>query len=134
MLNGLIGVPILVLVRWPRRSRHFGTGGVKPVVFDRHPEIGLLTLGSPNSLEKSVMNRRREIFQSMGIEFRLNTEVGQDISVGELMETFDVTFWEWGPIPTWLVDSPRKSPRGLQSIAFLIVNRCLGFEKDPVSL
>ena len=67
---------------------------VKPVVFDRHPEVGgLLTFGIPEfKLEKSVMARRREIFESMGIEFRLNTEVGKDISVGELMETFDAIF------------------------------------------
>ena len=54
--------------------------GVKAVVFDRHPEIGgLLTFGIPAfKLEKEVMTRRREIFTGMGIEFKLNTEVGRD--------------------------------------------------------
>src|SRR5690606_21022671 len=57
--------------------------GVKPVVFDRYPEIGgLLTFGIPEfKLEKSVMSRRREIFTEMGVEFRLNTEVGKDITM-----------------------------------------------------
>lgn len=43
--------------------------GVKPVVFDRHPEIGgLLTFGIPEfKLEKTVMTKRREIFTGMGI-------------------------------------------------------------------
>ena len=38
--------------------------GVKPVVFDRNPEIGgLLTFGIPEfKLEKDVMSRRREVF------------------------------------------------------------------------
>ncbi|MBO8125270.1 NAD(P)-binding protein, partial [Klebsiella pneumoniae] len=38
--------------------------GVTPVVFDKHPEIGgLLTFGIPSfKLEKSIMQRRRELF------------------------------------------------------------------------
>ena len=41
------------------------------MVFDRYPEIGgLLTFGIPEfKLEKSVMRRRREVFQEMGVEF-----------------------------------------------------------------
>ena len=55
--------------------------GVKPVVFDRHPEIGgLLTFGIPEfKLEKEVMINRRKVFEEMGVEFRLNTEIGKDI-------------------------------------------------------
>src|SRR5690606_39745379 len=65
--------------------------GVKPVVFDRYPEIGgLLTFGIPEfKLEKPVMARRREVFEGMGIEFRLNTEIGTDITIDELLEEFD---------------------------------------------
>ncbi|WP_417650255.1 NAD(P)-binding protein, partial [Escherichia coli] len=57
-------------------------GGVKPVVFDKRPEIGgLLTFGIPEfKMEKDVMKRRREIFTGMGIEFRLNTEIGKDVT------------------------------------------------------
>lgn len=111
-------------------------GGVKPVVFDRHPEIGgLLTFGIPEfKLEKSVMNRRREIFESMGIEFRLNTEVGKDISVGELMETFDAVFLGMGTYTNMAGGfSGENFPGVFKALPFLIsnVNRCLGFEKDP---
>lgn len=47
--------------------------GVKPVVYDKHPEIGgLLTFGIPSfKLEKSLMVRRRELFSEMGITFVL---------------------------------------------------------------
>src|SRR5690606_10570897 len=43
--------------------------GVKPVVFDKRPEIGgLLTFGIPEfKMEKDVMKRRREIFTGMGV-------------------------------------------------------------------
>ena len=72
--------------------------GVKSVVFDRYPEIGgLLTFGIPEfKLEKSVMTLRREIFEGMGIEFRLNTEVGTDITPGELMAQYDAVFLGMG--------------------------------------
>lgn len=68
--------------------------GVTPVVFDRHPEIGgLLTFGIPAfKLEKSVMQQRREIFTEMGIEFQLNTEVGQDISFDQLIADYAAVF------------------------------------------
>ncbi|XPE60160.1 hypothetical protein ACNKHQ_18735 [Shigella flexneri] len=53
--------------------------GVTPVVFDKYPEIGgLLHLRHPSfKLEKEVMQRRREIFEGDGSEFRLETEVGR---------------------------------------------------------
>jgi glutamate synthase (NADPH) small chain len=56
--------------------------GVKPVVFDRYAKIGgLLTFGIPPfKLEKEVVEKRREIMEGMGVEFRLNVEVGRDIS------------------------------------------------------
>lgn len=62
--------------------------GVKAVVFDRHPEIGgLLTFGIPAfKLEKEVMTRRREIFTGMGIEFKLNVEVGRDVQLDDLLK------------------------------------------------
>ena len=111
-------------------------GGVKPVVFDRHPEIGgLLTFGIPEfKLEKSVMTRRREIFESMGIEFRLNTEIGKDVSVGELMESYDAVFLGMGTYTNMAGGFPGESLPGVfKALPFLIsnVNRCLGFEKDP---
>lgn len=72
--------------------------GVKPVVFDRYPEIGgLLTFGIPEfKLEKSVMARRREFFTDMGVEFKLGTEVGRDITFEQLMADYDAVFLGMG--------------------------------------
>ncbi len=68
--------------------------GVKPVVFDRHPEIGgLLTFGIPPfKLEKDVIARRRQVFQDMGIEFRLNCEIGKDVALQDLIDEYDAVF------------------------------------------
>jgi glutamate synthase (NADPH/NADH) small chain len=72
--------------------------GVKPVVFDRYPEIGgLLTFGIPEfKLEKSVMQRRRKIFEGMGVEFRLGTEVGKDVDFRQIYDEYDAVFLGMG--------------------------------------
>ncbi len=68
--------------------------GIRPVVYDRYPEIGgLLTFGIPGfKLDKEVMVLRRQIFTEMGIEFRLGVEVGRDIVVGDLLAEHDALF------------------------------------------
>lgn len=110
--------------------------GVTPVVFDRYPEIGgLLTFGIPEfKLEKSVMTRRREIFQDMGIEFRLNTEIGTDITMEQLLEEYDSVFMGTGTYTYMKGGFPGEDLPGVyDALPFLIsnVNRNLGFEKDP---
>lgn len=110
--------------------------GVKSVVFDRYPEIGgLLTFGIPEfKLEKSVMTLRREIFEGMGIEFRLNTEVGTDIAPGELMEQFDAVFLGMGTYESMRGNFPGENLPGVyKALPFLVgnVNHNLGFEQQP---
>ncbi len=72
--------------------------GVTPVVFDRYSKIGgLLTFGIPPfKLEKEVVDKRHEIMSGMGVEFRLNTEVGRDVSFEALSEEFDAVFLGMG--------------------------------------
>lgn len=59
-------------------------------VFERHDRIGgLLRYGIPDfKLEKHILDRRLEIMEEEGIEFRTNTEVGKNYSVDEL-DAFD---------------------------------------------
>lgn len=108
--------------------------GVKAVVFDRYPEIGgLLTFGIPEfKLEKKVMKQRREIFTDMGIEFRLNTEVGKDVSVDQLLQDFDAVFMGMGTYQYMKGGFAGEDLKGVyDALPFLVanVNRCLGFEK-----
>ena len=110
--------------------------GVKPVVFDRYPEIGgLLTFGIPEfKLEKPVMTKRREMFEQMGIEFRLNTEVGRDISMAQLLADYDAIFMGMGTYTYMKGGFPGEDLQGVhEALPFLVsnVNRNLGFEKDP---
>jgi glutamate synthase (NADPH/NADH) small chain len=110
--------------------------GIKPVVFDKYPEIGgLLTFGIPEfKLEKSVMTRRREIFTDMGIEFRLNMEVGTDITIEELLADYDAVFMGTGTYTYMKGGFAGEDLDGVyDALPFLIsnVNRNLGFEKSP---
>ena len=110
--------------------------GVTPVVFDRNPEIGgLLTFGIPEfKLEKSVMSRRREVFAGMGIEFRLNTEVGRDISIDQLLQGYDAVFMGMGTYTYMKGGFPGEELPGVHdALDFLVanVNRNLGFETSP---
>ncbi|MCU5781667.1 glutamate synthase subunit beta [Alcanivorax balearicus MACL04] len=109
--------------------------GVKAVVFDRYPEIGgLLTFGIPEfKLEKPVMAKRREVFEGMGIEFRLNTEIGTDVTIDELLEEFDAVFMGMGTYTYMKGGFPGEDLDGVhEALPFLIANanRNLGFEKD----
>ena len=109
--------------------------GVKSVVFDKYPEIGgLLTFGIPEfKLEKTVMKRRREIFEGMGIEFRLNTEVGRDIAISQLVKEFDSVFLGMGTYTYMKGGFPGEELPGVHdALPFLVanVNRNMKWEKD----
>ena len=72
--------------------------GIDAVVYDKHAEIGgLLTFGIPSfKLEKDVIKKRREIFEGMGIEFKLNVNVGVDVTFESLSEEYDAVFLALG--------------------------------------
>lgn len=110
--------------------------GVKAVVFDRYPEIGgLLTFGIPEfKLEKDVIRTRREVLEGMGVEFHLNTEIGRDISIDDLLKEYDAVFMGMGTYTTMKGDFPGENLPGVyEALKFLVanVNRNLGFEKSP---
>lgn len=111
--------------------------GVRPVIFDKHKEIGgLLTFGIPEfKLEKPVMQRRRRVFEEMGIEFRLGVEVGKDITFEKLLAEFDAVFLGMGTYNSMKGGFPGEHLPGVyEALPYLIsvVNRHLSLEKNPV--
>ncbi len=109
--------------------------GVAPTVFDRHPEIGgLLTFGIPEfKMEKTVMSRRREIFEGMGIEFRLDTEVGKDVAFADLVKDYDAVFLGMGTYTFMQAGIPGEDlPGVMPALPFLISNvkNCLNLPQD----
>jgi len=67
-------------------------------VFERMEEPGgLLTYGiPPYRLPKAIVRRQTKVLESTGIEFELGHEIGKDISMQELMESFDAVFLACG--------------------------------------
>ncbi len=99
--------------------------GVKAVVYDRHAEIGgLLTFGIPSfKLEKSVIARRRQVFEEMGIEFVLNTNVGIDVKFEDLSNEYDAVFLALGTYQDMAGGFENESAAGVYSaLDFLIGN------------
>lgn len=99
--------------------------GVEATVYDRHPEIGgLLTFGIPAfKLDKSVLARRREIFSAMGISFRLNCEIGRDITLEQLQSEYDAVFVGVGTYRSMKAGLPGEEAPGVyDALPFLIAN------------
>jgi len=99
--------------------------GVDAVVYDRHAQIGgLLTFGIPSfKLEKDVIQTRREIFEEMGIEFRLNTNVGVDINFADISDEFDAVFLGLGTYKDMSGGFENEGAKGVyNALDFLIGN------------
>jgi glutamate synthase (NADPH/NADH) small chain len=99
--------------------------GVSVVVYDRHAQIGgLLTFGIPSfKLEKSVIQTRREILEGMGIEFRLNTNIGADISFSDISDEYDAVFLALGTYKDMSGGFDNEGAKGVyNALDFLIGN------------
>ncbi len=107
--------------------------GIQAVVFDRYPEIGgLLTFGIPPfKLEKEVIRRRREVLEHMGVEFRLEVEVGADVAFEQLAKEHDAIFLGMGAYTAMKGGFPGETlPGVVQALPYLIsnINRHLGMQ------
>ncbi|MGG3691993.1 glutamate synthase subunit beta [Heyndrickxia ginsengihumi] len=65
--------------------------GHSVTVFEKEDRFGgLLMYGIPNmKIEKKYVQRRVDLLQKEGIEFRANVEIGKDISLEDLQQEFD---------------------------------------------
>ena len=109
--------------------------GVRSVVFDAYSEIGgLLTFGIPPfKLEKQIVEKRREILEYMGVEFVLNTRIGEDRSFESLMDEFDAVFLGMGTYTSVRGGFPGEELNGVyDALPYLVsnVNRLLGIRDD----
>ena len=99
--------------------------GVQAVVYDRYEEIGgLLTFGIPPfKLEKDVVRKRREVMEGMGIEFRLNTEVGRDVTMEQLLDEYDAVFLGMGTYTYMKGGFPGEDLPGVyEALPYLVSN------------
>ncbi len=105
--------------------------GVQPVVFDRYARIGgLLTFGIPPfKLEKEVVEKRRELMEGMGVEFRLGVEIGRDLAFEALLAEYDAVFLGMGTYGFVKGNLPGEQlPGVVEALPYLVanINRELG--------
>ena len=98
-------------------SQQLNRAGHQVTLFERKDRIGgLLRYGIPDfKLEKYVIDRRTEIMQAEGVEFRTGVHVGIDISAEELLAQFDAVLLTGG------AEAPRDLPvpgRELKGVHF----------------
>ena len=65
--------------------------GHSVVVFEKNERIGgLLRIGIPDfKMEKSLIDRRMAQMQSEGVQFKTNSEIGNNVSSNEIIDNFD---------------------------------------------
>ncbi len=82
--------------------------GYRVTVYDRHDRAGgLLAYGIPNfKLEKDVVRRRVKRLAEGGIKFKLDCDIGRDISFEELREEHDAVFVAAGAYKPREIDIP----------------------------
>lgn len=107
--------------------------GIRSIVYDAYPEVGgLLTFGIPPfKLEKEVVWRRQGILEGMGVEFQLNTKIGDDIQFGDLVEQYDAVFLGMGTYKYVDGELPGQRLAGVHdALPYLIsnINRELGID------
>lgn len=99
--------------------------GIRSVVYDAYPDIGgLLTYGIPPfKLDKRVVAQRREILEGMGVQFVLNTRIGDDKSLQELLDDFDAVFLGMGTYDFVRGEFPGEDlPGVIAALPYLISN------------
>ncbi|MCK0168547.1 NAD(P)-dependent oxidoreductase [Jannaschia sp. S6380] len=107
--------------------------GVQVTVYDRYDRAGgLMTYGIPGfKLEKDVVMRRNDQLAEGGVEFRLNTEVGRDITFDEIRDTHDAVIVATGVYKSRELDGDNHDAGGIvRAIDYLTASNRKSFGDD----
>jgi glutamate synthase (NADPH) small chain len=107
--------------------------GYKVTIYDRYDRAGgLLIYGIPNfKLEKHVVERRTQRLQEGGVEFRLNTDVGKDVSFAELRRRHDAVLLATGVYKSRELGTPGQDAKGVhKALDYLIASNRKGLGLD----
>ena len=96
-------------------AQQLNWAGHTVTVFEKSDRIGgLLMYGIPDfKIEKWVVDRRVNIMEQEGIEFRPNTHVGHDITAEELQNDFDAVVLAVGALEGRDLDVPGRELDGI---------------------
>ncbi|MDA8746832.1 NAD(P)-dependent oxidoreductase [Litoreibacter sp.] len=104
--------------------------GVQVIVYDRYDRAGgLLTYGIPGfKLEKDVVMKRIDQLEQSGVVFKLNCNVGEDITFAELQDTHDAILIATGVYKSRDLPGPGAGAKGIvRAIDFLTASNRKSF-------
>jgi glutamate synthase (NADPH/NADH) small chain len=107
--------------------------GVQVVVYDRYDRAGgLLTYGIPGfKLEKDVVMKRIDQLEQGGVMFKLNCNVGEDISFAELQEKHNALLIATGVYKSRDLPGPGAGAQGIvRAIDYLTASNRKSFGDD----
>ncbi len=107
--------------------------GVQVTVYDRHDRAGgLMIYGIPGfKLEKDVVMRRNAQLADGGVEFRLNTEVGRDITFDEIRARHDAVIVATGVYKSRELQGDNHDAGGIvRAIDYLTASNRYGLGDD----
>ncbi len=89
--------------------------GHSVVVFERDDRIGgLLMYGIPNmKLDKNIVNRRIELLKESGIEFVVNTDIGNNIAFIDIKDDFDAVLLATGATKARNLELKNSNTKGI---------------------
>jgi len=99
--------------------------GHQVTVFEKNDRIGgLLMYGIPNmKLDKSVIERKLDIMRSEGVEFKVNSDVGNTVSAKEILENYDAVILCCGANDARDIKAPGRDCEGIYfAVDFLTAN------------
>jgi len=111
--------------------------GWQVTVYDRHDRAGgLLIYGIPNfKLDKAIVERRTQRLQDGGIVFKLNTDIGVDISFEKLREKHDAIMIATGVYNARDLSVPGGGAKGVTAaLPFLIDSNRRGYRRDHANM
>ena len=122
---GIVGAGPAGLAAADQLRRH----GYRVTVYDRHDRVGgLLTYGIPNfKLDKALVQRRADMLAASGVEFRLETEIGRDITFADLRARHDAVLVATGVYKARDMKAPGIGLAGIvPALDFLIASNRKG--------
>ncbi|MGF1473973.1 MAG: NAD(P)-dependent oxidoreductase [Geminicoccaceae bacterium] len=108
--------------------------GYQVTVYDRYDRVGgLMIYGIPGfKLEKPIVERRAKLLEEGGVTFELNTEIGRDISFGDLRRRHDAVFIATGVYKARAIKAPGVALANIvPALDYLITSNRKGLG-DPV--
>lgn len=107
--------------------------GVQVTIYDRYDRAGgLLTYGIPGfKLEKDVVMRRNDQLAEGGVTFKLNCNVGEDISFADIQAAHDAVIIATGVYKTRDLAAPGSGANGIErAIDYLTASNRKSFGDD----